>query len=93
MKKGNVTVTVDANMNKLKLRLRAIAKHAEALANELDAIENACECGSIDYTTIYQDDKPYIKVCDKCGERYFVDEDEVDEKNNQTTNQSDKRTI
>jgi len=47
-----------------KLKLRAIAKHAGALADELDAIDHGwkCVCGS----TNYQD----TKLCD-------VDTDEV----------------
>ena len=85
-----LTITVDANTSKLQLKLKAIAKHAEALANELDAIDNewVCDCGSGELTTIFEDNKPYMKVCDRCGEQYVADE-----KNNQTTNQSDKQTI
>lgn len=35
-----ITVTLDVNMNKLQSKLRSIAKHAEELANELEAIDN-----------------------------------------------------
>lgn len=35
------TVDVDINTNKMQLKLRAIAKHCEALSNELDAISNS----------------------------------------------------
>ena len=69
-----LTVNVDANTSKLQLKLKAIAKHAEALANELEEIDKACDCGGMSYTTVYQDDKPYMKVCDGCGEAYVNDE-------------------
>ncbi|MFF5993700.1 hypothetical protein AAGS61_02945 [Lysinibacillus sp. KU-BSD001] len=46
------TIAIDLGLDdKTKLKLRAIAQHTEALADELDAIDNAwkCECGSIHY--------------------------------------------
>lgn len=58
------------------LRLRAFAKHFEALANELDAIDNAepcVECGSINHTesNLYDgnNEEPVLSVkqCDDCG--------------------------
>lgn len=38
-KPKSLELTVGMNTDKLQLKLRAIAKHAEALANELDAID------------------------------------------------------
>lgn len=35
-----LSISVDMNTDKLQLKLRAIAKHVEALADELDAIDN-----------------------------------------------------
>ena len=82
-----LTITVDANTSKLQLKLKAIAKYAEALANELDEIDKVCECGG-KIAECFMDGKSFMKVCERRGERYHVDE-EV----NQTTNQSDKQTI
>lgn len=36
----SIEIKLDADTNKLSLKLKAIAKHAEALANELDAIDS-----------------------------------------------------
>lgn len=38
--KQSIAIAVEADTNKLQLKLRAIAKHTEALADELDAIDN-----------------------------------------------------
>lgn len=64
---------------KSKQRLRAIAKHAGALADELEAIDNnmkPCkECGSYNYSVgeVFVDDKElfshYIE-CHDCGAKY-----------------------
>ena len=57
-----VTVEVDMNTNNLSAKLKAIAKHAEALANELDSIDAAkCpSCGSpLDITELYADGKVF----------------------------------
>lgn len=35
-----LSISVDMDTDKLQLKLRAIAKHAEQLADELDAIDN-----------------------------------------------------
>ena len=46
------TVEVDVVTEKFKAKLKAISTHAEALANELESIDNAetCEvCGSFMY--------------------------------------------
>jgi len=66
--------------NKSKLKLRAIAKHAEALADELDAIDNAwqCECGSTEYTTFYECNVLTDNQCTGCGKYFsFPIEDEL----------------
>lgn len=43
MSKHNMTIEVDANTVVLQRKLRAIAKHTEALANELDEIDKVEE--------------------------------------------------
>lgn len=56
---------------KSQQRLRAIAKHASALADELEQIDNAIECphcGSTDTTVIFKDDKPYHIKCNVCAD-------------------------
>ena len=75
-----LSISVDMDTNKMQLKLRAIAKHTEALANELDAIDNAwqCECGLIDYedsklhATYTKDAKSFSRKCTNCGERYYM---------------------
>lgn len=37
----NLSIDVEINTDKVQLKLRAIAKHTTALADELDAIDNA----------------------------------------------------
>lgn len=67
-----LTVNVDANTSKLQLKLKAIAKHAEVLANELEEIDKACdECGSMEFIHLQSPGNPPIKECTKCGEGYF----------------------
>ncbi len=39
----NLSIDVAVNIDKMQLKLRAIAKYAEALADELDAIDNNIE--------------------------------------------------
>lgn len=55
-----INIEVDMNTNNLSAKLRAIAKHAEALANELEAID-AAKCpncgGTLDITTLYSGDE------------------------------------
>lgn len=48
---SNIQVAVEIDTDKLQRKLRAIAKYTEALADELDAIDNSwqCKCGSINY--------------------------------------------
>ena len=73
-----LSVSVDMDTDKLQLKLRAIAKHAEALANELDVIDNAwqCECGSDEYEdTVFmcEDAASYsTRQCLRCGESYGI---------------------
>ncbi|WGT38258.1 hypothetical protein QH639_20955 [Lysinibacillus sp. 1 U-2021] len=40
----SLSISVDMNIDKMQLKLRAIAKHTEALADELDSIDNGIEC-------------------------------------------------
>ncbi|MED3803999.1 hypothetical protein P4562_18920 [Lysinibacillus xylanilyticus] len=64
--------------SKSKLKLRAIAKHAGALADELDAIDNTwmCDCGSLDYSDhTYPSGSLVTRVCDKCKESYIIPND------------------
>ena len=70
--KQSISIAVDADTEKLQLKLRAIAKHAEQLANELDAIDNAwqCECGSFAYVDLYHDNTVVERTCSECNERY-----------------------
>ncbi|MFS0819661.1 hypothetical protein ABC382_22590 [Lysinibacillus sp. 1P01SD] len=60
--------------DKSKLKLRAIAKHVSALADELDAIDNAESNDEPNYSSEkhYDDDGcPYYEVkCHKCGISY-----------------------
>lgn len=63
MEKGQVSITVGMDTDKLQQKLRAIAKHTEALANELDEIDKAGRPEDeeiIDKTTINADDKAWI---------------------------------
>lgn len=79
-----ITVNVEMNTDKLQMKLRAIAKHAEALANELDEINNRWQCngcGCTDYfedtfTEMFSGDKLYTKrICLECGGEYVYDEE------------------
>ena len=73
-KKSNLSITVNVGTDKLQRKLHAIAKHAAALADELDAIDNAwqCDCGASDYTDLHSDNQIVERKCDKCGERYAI---------------------
>ncbi|WP_337982810.1 hypothetical protein [Lysinibacillus sp. C5.1] len=69
-------ITIELGLgDKSKLKLRAIAKHVSALADELDAIDNAeLHDGKPNYSSEkhYDDDGcPYYDVkCHKCGISY-----------------------
>lgn len=78
---GNLSIDVAMNTDRMQLKLRAIAKHAEALADELDAIDNAwqCDCGSFkcEYSKFFSGDsgeEPYLsyRECLECGEQYVI---------------------
>lgn len=45
--KQSLSISVDMDTNKMQLKLRAIAKHTEALANELDAIDSDDKCTNL----------------------------------------------
>ncbi|RPJ97278.1 hypothetical protein CW357_01020 [Rummeliibacillus sp. TYF005] len=67
---GNIKgITIELGFdNKSRRKLKAIAKHAGALADELEAIDNAWKCpkcGHDSYTTLYSEDVAYSR-CDKC---------------------------
>lgn len=52
------------------LKLRAIAKHAGALADELDAIDNewSCSyCGHDTYLSYYANDELQYTQCESCN--------------------------
>ena len=74
-KKNNakgITIELDADMGKLTKKLRVIAKHAEALATELEAIDDTVcpECGDgMECTTMYMDGKVVAEqcTCPNCG--------------------------
>ena len=72
-------MTIDIGMSKKSLlKLRAIAKHTAALADELDAIDNAwqCECGSFDYNDIEIASKLYKRTCKNCNETFVINDDD-----------------
>ena len=72
-----ITVSVDMDTDKMQLKLRAIAKHTTALADELDAIDNAwqCDCGSTEFVDFYLDSKVIRRECEKCSEQYAMNDD------------------
>lgn len=73
----NLSIDVAMNTDNLQLKLRAIAKHTEALADELDAIDNAwqCDCGSTEFVDFYSDSKVIRRECEKCSEQYAMNDD------------------
>lgn len=66
--KKSLEVEVGSNTDELQLKLRTIARNTEALADELDAIDNAWQC---DYgSDSCQEDKwNNVRTCLKCGEK------------------------
>ena len=71
-----LSISVDMNTDKLQLKLRAIAKHAEALADELDAIDNmvVCpDCNGSEVCAMYAAGEIYHASCNDCG-RVIVDD-------------------
>ncbi|AMW98440.1 hypothetical protein [Rummeliibacillus stabekisii] len=78
-------LTINLGFNKRsQLKLKAIAKHAgvmakelEALADELESIDNAIECphcGSLDVITYMTDNKGYQRQCTQCNETFDTKE-------------------
>ncbi|MER2039977.1 MAG: hypothetical protein ABS944_17675 [Solibacillus sp.] len=74
-------LSIDIESTKLARKLRAVAKHAEQLANELEAIDNEwqCNCGCTKYVDeSLIDDETVIcakRICDDCGEAYVINND------------------
>ena len=72
-------ITIElGSTDKSVMKLRAIAKHAEALADELDDIDNKepCkECGSFNYSVgeLFADGELYSLYieCHDCGVRHY----------------------
>lgn len=68
-----------------KLKLRAIAKHAGALADELDAIDHGwkCSCGSTEYIDTIMCDAGTDEVvlhqrkCNDCHTKFSMIDDEL----------------
>ena len=76
---SEIKVSVGMDTNKLQLKLKAIAKHAEALAKELDEIDEAeCpQCGSCEHETIFYGHYDYkhgnkLYICRDCGHQSMV---------------------
>lgn len=71
-----LSISVDMDTNKMQLKLRAIAKHTEALADELDAIDNAwqCDCGCTEYVVheVLEKIQHQLCKCVKCGEKFVI---------------------
>lgn len=72
MKTQELTVTLTANTDNLLAKLRAIAKHTEALADELDAIDVAkCpSCGnSMSTIELFADGESFTseEYCEHCN--------------------------
>jgi len=65
-----LNIQVNANTDAMSLKLRTIAKHAEALANELDKIDSeTCEeCGGLlSVTKFTGDGETYTTTnCEQC---------------------------
>lgn len=72
-----IHIGVEMDTDKLQLKLRAIAKHAEALADELECIDNdwRCDdCGSYNFSTLFSDDLAAYQACSECGKKVESDE-------------------
>ncbi|TQR28333.1 hypothetical protein C7Y47_22085 [Lysinibacillus sphaericus] len=80
-KVGGITIELGFD-SKSKLKLRAIAKHAEALADELDAIDNRWECprcGESDYDDYFAGETFKHRVCNACSILYDGQDIKIDE--------------
>ena len=67
-----ITIELDMDTNNLSAKLKAIAKHAEALADELDAIDVVrCPICGNDMSTseLFADGESYMEeqYCDSCN--------------------------
>lgn len=70
-----ITIELETNTDKMQLKLRAIAKHTEALANELDAIDNAWQCdycGHHEYVKHHVSGNDQLCKCAKCNEKCVI---------------------
>ena len=69
-KASGLSIAINMDTNKMQLKLRAIAKHVEALADELDAIDNVwqCDCGSFEYKHVYKRGQLPYYGCAECEE-------------------------
>ena len=68
-----ITIDLGVDTNKMQLKLRAIAKHTEALADELDAIDNAWQCPNCDesnYDDYFAGKAFKHRVCNACNTFY-----------------------
>lgn len=78
---NDIQIGVEVNTDKLQLKLKAIVKHAGALADELDAIDDMKECpacGSLEYETFYEDNVLKDNQCKRCGKHFsFPIDDEL----------------
>ncbi|MFJ7407525.1 MULTISPECIES: hypothetical protein [unclassified Lysinibacillus] len=69
---GDISINLNFD-DKSKLKLRAIAKHAGALADELDRIDNVkpcdrCGCIGTETHTLFSTETTYeTKYCQECG--------------------------
>lgn len=90
MKLKDLLVNIEFD-EKTKLKLRAIAKHAEALADELDAIDHGwkCSCGSTEYQDTIMGDAGTDEVvlhqrkCNDCHTKFSMIDDELSTKGNE----------
>lgn len=78
-KETTLSINVDVDTEILSVKLKAIAKHAQALADELDMIDaTVCDrCGkSCEKSIIYADGEELYKNvhCPSCGEEERNDE-------------------
>lgn len=68
-KLSEITVDISADTDNLVAKLKAISKHTQALAKELEGIDNAwkCEhCGHDECQSLYFNNELYHSMCLKC---------------------------
>ena len=71
---SKLSISIDMDSDNLVKKLNAIAKHAKALADELEEIDKSVcpDCGDdLTTTTLHADGKPLINstVCDHCDQQ------------------------